>query len=139
MGSASLLEQVNQGWWEDAGLGRYRSKRRLHDGADVVHEQPVRILPGAFKLFSAEVPGMRELCDAFKAQYRAKLEEQKNGGIGRTPGTRPGATPMGGTPLGGGRTPGGYGGGRTPGAIGGRTPGMGGATPGCGSLLCGRA
>lgn len=72
---------------------------------------------------------MRELCDAFKAQYRAKLEEQKNGPIGRTP-RAPGATPMGGTPMAGGRTPGGYGG-RTPGGYGGRTPGMGGAPAGC--------
>lgn len=76
---------------------------------------------------------MRELCDAFKAQYRAKLEEQKHGNIGRTP-RAPGATPLGGTPMGGGRTPGGYGG-RTPGMLGGRTPGLGGATPGC-ELSC---
>jgi hypothetical protein len=70
---------------------------------------------------------MRELCDAFKAQYRSRLEDQKHGVVGRTP--RAAATPIVSTPLGISRTPaGGYGG---------RTPGMGGMTPGgCECSLC---
>jgi transcription elongation factor SPT6 len=74
--------------------------------------QPVKILPGAYQLNNAEVPGVNELCNAFKAQYSSRLAEQGSGG--KTPGIRTGKTPLG------GRTPGG----RTP-AVG----GMGGATP----------
>ena len=72
----------------------------------------MKVLPGAYQLSNAEVPGVTELCNAFKAQYSSRLTEQ--GGGGKTPGIRAGKTPLG------GRTPGG----RTP-AIG----GMGGATP----------
>lgn len=74
--------------------------------------QPVKVLPGAYQLNNAEVPGVMELCNAFKAQYSSRLAEQGSGG--KTPGIRTGKTPLG------GRTPGG----RTP-AMGGR----GGATP----------
>lgn len=65
--------------------------------------QPVRILPGAFRLFDAEVPGVQELCNAFKAQYRAKMEDQKLEPYGRTP--RPGPAAFGRTPSAFGRTP----------------------------------
>ncbi len=57
---------------------------------------------------------MRELCDAFKAQYRARLEDQKHGVVGRTP--RAAGNVIASTPLGMGRTPAGVYGGRTPGA-----------------------
>ncbi|WWC89746.1 transcription elongation factor SPT6 [Kwoniella dendrophila CBS 6074] len=88
----------------------------------VISTWPVQVLPGAYKLNNAEVPGVTELCNAFKLQYSARLAEQGSGG--KTPGIR-----LGKTPLPGGRTPGG----RTP-AIGGRTPAIqgvraGGATP----------
>lgn len=75
---------------------------------------PVRVLPGAYQLNNAEVPGVTELCNAFKAQYSTRLAEQ---GGGRTPAVRMPAR----TPLAGGRTP----------AAGGRTPAMGygGRTP----------
>jgi transcription elongation factor SPT6 len=79
--------------------------------------QPVKVLPGAYQLNNAEVPGVMELCNAFKAQYSSRLAEQGSGG--KTPGIRAGKTPLG------GRTPGG----RTPGGL---TPAMvnkGGATP----------
>ncbi|KAL1411070.1 Transcription elongation factor spt6 [Vanrija albida] len=107
----------------------------------VIQTWPVKVLPGAYKLGNAEVPGVTELSNAFKAQYSAKLQEQGGGGKtpgirqggrtpgGRTPGMRGGATPMHGRTPGyqgqGGRTPGGYG--QTPGygQAGGRTPGYG--------------
>jgi hypothetical protein len=78
--------------------------------------QPVKVLPGAYQLNNAEVPGVTELCNAFKAQYSSRLSEQGSGG--KTPGIRQGKTPL----HGGGRTPGGM---RTP------APGIGrvGATP----------
>lgn len=80
---------------------------------------PVKVLPGAYQLNNAEVPGVTELCNAFKAQYSSRLQEQGLGG--KTPGIRAGGrTPGGRTPgMRGGATP--YGGGRTP-AYGGRTP-----------------
>lgn len=79
----------------------------------VIQTWPVKVLPGAYQLGSAEVPGVTELCNAFKAQYSSRLAEQ--GGGGKTPGIRAG-----------GRTPGG----RTPGIRGGTTPfGAGGRTP----------
>ncbi|WVF72010.1 transcription elongation factor SPT6 [Kwoniella sp. CBS 6097] len=80
----------------------------------VIQTWPVQVLPGAYKLNNAEVPGVTELCNAFKLQYSARLADQGSGG--KTPGIR-----VGRTPLPGGRTPGG----RTPAAVGGR----GGATP----------
>jgi len=82
-------------------------------------KQPVKVLPGAYRLNTAEVPGVMELCNAFKAQYSNKLLDQGTGG--KTPGIRAGKTPMG------GRTPGG----RTPGfpMRGGATPMYGGRTP----------
>jgi transcription elongation factor SPT6 len=70
--------------------------------------QPVQIVPTSYKLFQAELPGMMELCNAFKLQYMQKLEKQKREPIGAQ------------TPRYGGRTPGGA---RTP-AVGGRTPGV---------------
>lgn len=88
--------------------------------------QPVKVLPGAYQLNNAEVPGVMELCNAFKAQYSNKLLDQGTGG--KTPGIRAGKTPMGNrTPA--GRTPAvGMGrGGATP-MYGGRTP-MPGQTP----------
>ncbi|WRT67313.1 transcription elongation factor SPT6 [Kwoniella shivajii] len=84
----------------------------------VISTWPVQVLPGAYKLNNAEVPGVTELCNAFKLQYSARLAEQGSGG--KTPGIR-----LGKTPLPGGRTPGG----RTP-AIGGRTPAIGGVRGG---------
>ena len=71
-------------------------------------------------LNNAEVPGVTELCNAFKMQYSSRLADQGTGG--KTPGIRAGKTPMGGrTP--GGRTP-------APGAAsvmrGGQTPMQGG-------------
>lgn len=81
----------------------------------------VRLLPGAYALNNAEVPGMNELCNAFKAQYSSRLSEQGAGG--KTPGIRAGRTPGH-----GGRTPGG------------RTPAVGGATPyGAGAAMRGGA
>jgi transcription elongation factor SPT6 len=70
-------------------------------------------------LGNAEVPGVMELCNAFKAQYSNRLLDQGTGG--KTPGIRAGKTPLG------GRTPGG----RTPGypMRGGATPMYGGRTP----------
>jgi transcription elongation factor SPT6 len=91
-------------------------------------EKSVKVLPGAYRLGDAEVPGVMELCNAFKAQYSNKLLNQGSGG--KTPGIRAGKTPMGGrTP--GGRTPG-YPmrGGATP-MYGGRTPMPGGPQPPC--------
>ncbi|ORY28271.1 SH2 domain-domain-containing protein [Naematelia encephala] len=87
----------------------------------VIQTWPVKVLPGAYSLGNAEVPGVTELCNAFKAQYSSRLAEQGSGG--KTPGIRAGKTPLG------GRTPGG----RTP-ARGGMTPNpmlaaMGGRTP----------
>lgn len=81
----------------------------------------VKVLPGAYQLNNAEVPGVTELCNAFKAQYSARLDEQGLGG--RTPGVRMAAR----TPMHGGRTPGG----RTPGMPmrGAATPMYGGRTP----------
>jgi transcription elongation factor SPT6 len=89
---------------------------------------PVRLLPGAYKLGPAELPGMLELCNAFKLQYSNQLANQGAGG--KTPGIRAGRTPAHGgrTPAVGGRTP-------APGyamGIGGKTPmpnQMGGQTP----------
>lgn len=98
---------------------------------------PVKVLPGAYQLNNAEVPGVTELCNAFKAQYSSRLSEQGQGGKtpgiragGRTPGGRtPGMRQGGTTPYGGGRTPG-YGqGGRTPVRPPG-PPGAGGPPPG---------
>ncbi|KAL7424162.1 Transcription elongation factor spt6 [Cryptotrichosporon argae] len=91
----------------------------------VISTWPVKVLPGAYQLGNAEVPGVTELCNAFKTQYSSRLAEQGSGG--KTPGIRAGRTPMVGsrTPApGGGRTPA-----RTPmyGA-GGRTP-LPGSTP----------
>lgn len=79
---------------------------------------------------------MNELCNAFKAQYSAKLAESGAGGktpgirAGRTPG-HGGRTPGGRTPGMGGATPYGAGMGRTPAMGGGATPygGQGGRTP----------
>lgn len=79
----------------------------------------MKVLPGAYQLGPAEVPGVLELCNAFKSQYAARLEEQGAGG--KTPGVRLGKTPMH-----GGRTPGGA---MTPGHFGGRTPMHGARTP----------
>ncbi|OCF71672.1 transcription elongation factor SPT6 [Kwoniella mangroviensis CBS 8886] len=90
--------------------------KSTRDGG-VIQTWPVQVLPGAYKLNNAEVPGVTELCNAFKLQYSARLAEQGSGG--KTPGIR-----LGKTPLPGGRTPGG----RTP-ALGGRTPALGGRTP----------
>ncbi|EIW70012.1 hypothetical protein TREMEDRAFT_71488 [Tremella mesenterica DSM 1558] len=83
----------------------------------VIQTWPVKVLPGAYQLNNAEVPGVTELCNAFKAQYSSRLSEQGQGG--KTPGIRSARTPMI-----GGRTPGG----RTPalGMTGGRTPALGG-------------
>lgn len=86
--------------------------------------QPVKVLPGAYQLNNAEVPGVTELCNAFKAQYSSRLADQGSGG--KTPGIR-----MGKTPLAGGRTPGG---GRTP-APGGMSVRAGGATPAYGGPM----
>ncbi|WWD16106.1 transcription elongation factor SPT6 [Kwoniella shandongensis] len=83
----------------------------------VISTWPVQVLPGAYKLNNAEVPGVTELCNAFKLQYSARLAEQGSGG--KTPGIR-----VGKTPLAGSRTPGG----KTP-ALGSRTP-MYGVAPG---------
>lgn len=99
------------------------------DGGEI-QEWLVRLLPGAYALNNAEVPGINELCNAFKAQYSSRLSEQGMGG--KTPGIRAGRTPAHAL---GGKTPGG----RTP-ALGGATPygagmgrtpavGLGGATP----------
>ncbi|WVR05399.1 transcription elongation factor SPT6 [Kwoniella sp. DSM 27419] len=92
----------------------------------VIQTWPVQVLPGAYKLNNAEVPGVTELCNAFKLQYSAKLADQGSGG--KTPGIRAGKTPLLGsrTPGAGGRTPGG----RTPApGTGGMTGMRGGATP----------
>ncbi|WWC60952.1 transcription elongation factor SPT6 [Kwoniella dejecticola CBS 10117] len=88
----------------------------------VIQTWPVAVLPGAYKLNNAEVPGVTELCNAFKLQYSARLAEQGSGG--KTPGIR-----LGKTPLPGGRTPA-LAGGRTP-APGGMSVNVmrGGATP----------
>ncbi|KAK4686395.1 transcription elongation factor SPT6, partial [Tremellales sp. Uapishka_1] len=90
----------------------------------VIQTWPVKVLPGAYQLNNAEVPGVTELCNAFKAQYSSRLADQGSGG--KTPGIRVGKTPLG------GRTPGG----RTPApgmnGRGGQTPmayGQGGRTP----------
>lgn len=84
------------------------------------------MLPGAYQLNNAEVPGVTELCNAFKAQYSSRLADQGSGG--KTPGIRAGKTPIGGrTP--GGRTPGVRAGGATPMVAGGRTPMRPGMTP----------
>lgn len=93
----------------------------------VIQTWPVKILPGAYQLNNAEVPGVTELCNAFKAQYSSRLAEQGSGG--KTPGIRAGKTPLGGrTP--GGRTPGMPLGGTTPlGGAMGRTPVRPGMTP----------
>jgi transcription elongation factor SPT6 len=104
----------------------FLNKSTMNGGA--IQNWPVRLLPGAYQLGTAEVPGMPELCNAFKAQYSSRLADQGAGG--KTPGIRAGRTPHGGrTP--GGRTPGVGGmGGQTPfGGYGGRTPAMGGQTP----------
>ena len=80
---------------------------------------PVKVLPGAYQLNNAELPGVTELCNAFKAQYSSKLADMTGGAGGKTPGIRAGRTPMG------NRTPGG----RTPavgGVMGSRTPMYGG-------------
>ncbi|KAJ9096338.1 hypothetical protein QFC21_005158 [Naganishia friedmannii] len=50
----------------------------------IMQSWPIRIMPGAYKLFDAEVPGMTELCTAFKTQYASRLAEQKRN-VGRTP------------------------------------------------------
>ncbi|WVQ78460.1 transcription elongation factor SPT6 [Cryptococcus sp. DSM 104549] len=94
----------------------------------VIQTWPVQVLPGAYKLNEAVVPGITELCNAFKMQYGARLTEQ--GGGGKTPGLYLGKTP-GRTPAIGSRTP--AVGGRTP-AIGGRTPALGSRTPALGGL-----
>ena len=74
--------------------------------------QPVKVTPKCYKLFEAELPGMTELCNAFKTQYQTTLQSQRQlVGTPRVPGM---------TPFGGGRTPGGA---RTPGPLGSRTPG----------------
>lgn len=97
--------------------------------------QPIRIMPGAYKLFDAEVPGVTELCTAFKTQYTNRLEEQRKN-IGKTPaGGRSVYAPpsMHRTAVQrGGATPAARLGGATPAArFGGATPGMGrfGPTP----------
>ena len=94
--------------------------------------QPVKVLPGAYQLNEATVPGVTELCNAFKAQYSARLADQGSGGkTPGMPGIRNAKTPMGGrTP--GGRTPAaGMRGGATPmyGQQPSRTPMMPGQTP----------
>ena len=89
-----------------------------------IQQWPIRLLPGAYKLGPAELPGMFELCNAFKAQYSNQLANQGAGG--KTPGIRAGRTPAH-----GGRTPA-VGGGRTPAPgfqMGGRTPMPGMAMP----------
>ena len=92
----------------------------------VISTWPVRLLPGAYSLYNAEVPGMNELCNAFKTQYSNRLAE--GGAGGKTPGIRAGRTPAHGGRTPGGRTP--AVGGATPfGAGMGRTPAQGGATP----------
>nr|ODN87881.1 transcription elongation factor SPT6 [Cryptococcus depauperatus CBS 7841] len=90
----------------------------------VIQTWPVQVLPGAYKLGTAVVPGITELCNAFKMQYSVKLAEQNPGG--KTPGAFFGRTPM----HMGGRTPGL--GSRTP-ALGSRTPAMGSRTPAMGA------
>ena len=87
----------------------------------VIHTWHVKVLPDAYQLNGASVPGVTELCNAFKTQYSARLVEKGVQAGGKTPGIRSGPTPMH-----GGRTPGL--GGRTP-ALGGRTPALGGRTP----------
>ena len=99
----------------------------------VIKTWRVRLLPGAYLLGKAEVPGMLELCNAFKTQYSNQLQDQGAGG--KTPGIRVGRTPAvgGRTPAFGGRTPApgmsmqmGMPGGRTPmlnqAPVGGQTP-----------------
>ncbi|EAL22689.1 hypothetical protein CNBB1380 [Cryptococcus deneoformans B-3501A] len=97
----------------------------------VIQTWPVRVLPGAYKLGNAIVPGVTELSNAFKMQYSEKLAEQ--GHQGKTPGIYLGKTPMhlgGRTPALGSRTP--AMGSRTP-ALGSRTPALGSRTPALGS------
>jgi len=109
-------KQIDQGRWCSSDLGKSLTYISVEGVTD---NQPVKVLPGAYRLNTAEVPGVMELCNAFKAQYSNKLLDQGTGG--KTPGIRAGKTPMG------GRTPGG----RTPGfpMRGGATPMYGGRTP----------
>ncbi|TYJ56714.1 transcription elongation factor SPT6 [Cryptococcus floricola] len=84
----------------------------------VIQTWPVQVLPGAYSLSGAVVPGVTELCNAFKMQYSVKLAEQGHGG--KTPGISLGKTPL-------------HLGGRTP-ALGSRTPALGSRTPGVGGI-----
>ena len=83
MGESGIPKQISQGWWLFAIMGEFLSNATHLVGLSNVL-QPIRIMPGAYKLFEAEVPGVTELCTAFKTQYNTKLEEQKKN-IGRTP------------------------------------------------------
>jgi hypothetical protein len=129
MGESGILEQISQGWWLSSVMGEHLVlTTSMNCRADRCDFQPIRIMPGAYKLFDAEVPGVTELCTAFKTQYNNKLEEQKKN-IGRTPAggrsvyappsmhrtalQRGGATPA--ARLGGATTPAARFGGATPG------------------------
>ncbi|KAJ9098469.1 hypothetical protein QFC19_006336 [Naganishia cerealis] len=75
---AFCLDSSRPGWAKVFFMNKAQK-----DGG-ILQSWPIRIMPGAYKLFDAEVPGMTELCTAFKTQYASRLAEQKKN-TGRTP------------------------------------------------------
>lgn len=89
-----------------AGWAKLSFLSRSPKNGGVVQSWPVKILPGAYQLFDAELPGMTELCNAFKMQYKARLEMQKQDpNFAQTPRFTGARTPAGGRTPGMARTP----------------------------------